>query len=74
MRCHLMHLGCKIWTSVEKEYKIPNNLPTDKHELDGYEYNAKSSNAVLKGLTNSVFVKVMQCKTDKHAWEKTNCL
>ena len=27
-------------------------------------------NAVLKGLTNSVFVKVMQCKTTKHAWEK----
>ena len=27
-------------------------------------------NAILKGLTYSVFVKVIQCKTTKHAWEK----
>ena len=59
MRCHLMSLGCKIWCSVEKGYKIPDNLSTDRDELDEWESNAKSLNAILKGLEHSVFVKLM---------------
>ena len=70
MRCHLMSLGCKIWSFVEKWYKILGNLPIDRDELDEYESNVKALNAILKGLEDSVFVKVMQCKTIKHAWEK----
>ena len=70
MRCHLMSLGCKIQTLVEKGYKIPNNLPTNRDELDECESNAKALNEILKGLVDSVFVKFMQCKTTKHAWEK----
>ena len=50
MRCHLMSLGCKVWSSVEKEYKIPDNLPIDRDELDEYESNTKALNAILKGL------------------------
>ena len=67
MRFHLMSLGCKIWSFVEKGYGIPNNLPTDRDELDEYEFNEKALNVILKGLADSVFVKVMQCKTTKHA-------
>ena len=70
MRCHLISLGCKIWSSVEKGYKIPDNLPIDRDELDEYESNEKYLKEILKGLVDSVFVKVMQCKTTKHAWEK----
>ena len=70
MRCHLMSLGCKILSFVEKGYKISDNLPTDRDGLDEYESNAKYLNAILKGLVDSLFVKVMQCKTTKHAWEK----
>ena len=70
MKCHLMSLGYKVWRSVEKEYKIPDDLPIDINELDQYESNAKDLNAIFSGLTNSVFVKVMQCKTSKHAWKK----
>ena len=70
MRCHLMSIGCKIWSSVEKWYKIPDNLPIDRDQVDEYESNANTLNAILKGLADSVFVKVMQCKTTKHAWEK----
>ena len=55
---------------VEKEYKVPNDLPIDGYELDQFESNAKGLNAILNGLTNSIFVNVMQCKTTKHAWEK----
>ena len=63
-------LGCKIWSYVEKGYKKQNNLPTDRDEIDEYESNEKDLNAILKGIAYSVFVKVMQCKTTKHAWEK----
>ena len=38
-----------------------------------YEANAKALNSILSGLTESVLVKVMQCKTSKHAWEKLKC-
>ena len=62
-----MSLGYKIWSFVEKGYKIPENLPINKDELYEYESNAKTLNAVLKGLVDSVFVKFMQCKTNKHA-------
>ena len=74
MKCHLMSLGYKVWRFVERKYKIPDNLPIDKSELDQYEANVKALNAILSGLTNSVFVKVMQCKTSKHAWEKLKCV
>ena len=67
MKCHLMSLGYKVWRSVEKEYEIPNDLPIDKSELGQYEANSKTLNAILSGLTNSLLVKVMQCKTSKHA-------
>ena len=59
MRCHLMSLGCKIWSSVEKWYKILENLPIDRDELDEYESNAKYLNTILEGLAYSMFVKVM---------------
>ena len=74
LKCHLMSLGYKFWRYVEKEYKILDALPVDRYELDQYEANAKSLNAILSGLTTSMFVKVMQFKIAKHAWEKLKCV
>ena len=37
MRFHLMSLGCKIQSFFEKGYKIPDNLHTDRDELEEYE-------------------------------------
>ena len=70
MGCHLMSLGCKIWSYIEKWYKILDNLPTDRYELDEKGSIAKFLNAILKGLANSMFFKVMQSKTTIHVWEK----
>ena len=66
MKCHLMSLGWKVWVATEREYKITD----DNVELGQYEGNAKSLNSILSGLTNTVFVKVMQCKIAKQAWDK----
>ena len=60
MKFHLMFLRYKVWKSAEKEYKVPDDLPMDRDELDQYEANAKDLNAILSGLKNSVFVKFMQ--------------
>ena len=60
----------KVWVATKKEYKITYILPTNRLELDQYEGNAKSLNVILSGLKNSMFVKVMRCKTAKQAWDK----
>ena len=54
-----MFLGWKVWEATEKEYKIEDNLPTHRLELDQYEGNAKALNAILCRLKNYVFAKVM---------------
>ena len=69
-----MSLGWKVWAATEKEYKIGDNLPTDNLELDQYEGNAKSLNAILSGLKNSIFTKVMRCNTAKQYWDKLNII
>ena len=53
-----------------EECNIGNQYPMDTVELGEYEGNAKSLNAILSGLTNSVFTKVMQCTSSKQAWDK----
>ena len=67
MKCHMMSLGWKVWDETEKEYKIDDQAPTDNIELGQYEGNVKVLNAIMSGLTNSVFTKVMRCKTTKQA-------
>ena len=64
MKCHLMTLGWKVWAATKREYKITDNgLPTDSVELGQYEGNAKALNSILSGLTNTVFVNVMNFQT-----------
>ena len=61
MKCHLMSLGWKVWAVTKREYKNrDDNLPTGRMELGQYEGNAKALNAIPSGLTNTIFVKVMQ--------------
>ena len=74
MKCLLMALGYNVWSTIEIEYKVPDDVPIDEGELSQYEANAKSLNAILSGLTNSMFVKVMHYKTAKHSWVKLKCV
>ena len=70
MRCHMMSLGWKFWEATEKEHNIGNLYPTDTLELGEYEGNGKALNAILSGLTNTVFTKVLQCTSANQAWYK----
>ena len=57
----MMSLGWKVWEAIEKDLNIGNQYPTYRVELGEYEGNAKALNAILIGLTNTIFTKVMQC-------------
>ena len=70
MRVHMMSPGWKVWEATKKELNIGNWYPTDTVELGEYEGNSKALNAILSGLSNLVFTKVMQCTSYKQAWDK----
>ncbi len=69
MRSHLMALGFGVWRSVVKGYDEASSESTNVDEK-AYTNDAKALNAILNGLGNSVFVKVMHCKTSKEIWDK----
>ncbi|KAH9308310.1 hypothetical protein KI387_036221, partial [Taxus chinensis] len=70
MRTYLMALGFDIWQSVAVGYIIPSTPPIDQASKKAFENNAKAMNAILCGLLDSEFVKVMQCDTAKEIWDK----
>ena len=69
-----MSLGWKVWEATEKEHNIGNLYPTYTLELGEYEGNSKALNAILSGLKNTVFTKVMQCTSAKQAWDMLNII
>ena len=54
-----MSLGWKVWAATETEHNIGNQYPTETVELGQYEGNSKALNAILSGLKNIMFTKVM---------------
>ena len=57
---------------IVNTYDIPANPPTDGRgtEKKSYDDNSREMNAILSGLTETVFVKVMHCETAKEIWDK----
>ena len=57
---------------IVNTYNIPTNPPTNARspERNHYEDNSKAMNAILSGLTETVFVKVMHCEMSKEIWDK----
>ena len=65
-----MSLGWRAWETTQEVYNIGDQAPTDPKELSEYDGNAKALNAILNGLADTVFPKVMSCKITKEAWDK----
>jgi hypothetical protein len=70
MRTYIMSLGFDIWKLVMIGYTTPTNPPTNTIKKKASENDAKSMNAILCGLLESEFVKVMHCKSTKEIWDK----
>lgn len=56
--------------SMVNGYAIPTTSPTNLDAKKENEYNAKAKNAILSGLSETEFVKVMHCKSAKETWDK----
>jgi len=65
MQTYLMALGFDIWKSFATGYTSPKTPPTYVVGKNPSEHNAKAMNAILCGLLESEFVKVMHCISTK---------
>ena len=65
-----MSLVCDVWLSVENGDTTPNTAPSDTAAKKLRNDNSRDVNAILGGLANPIFVKVMQCKSTKEIWDK----
>ena len=69
MRTYLMSLGADVWEVVEIGYTKPIVLASKDDKLE-FTFNAKAMNAILSGLGESEFVKVMHLDSAKEMWDK----
>jgi hypothetical protein len=69
MRTYLMALGADVWDVVETGYTKPVVLASKDDKLE-FSFNAKGMNAILNGLAEAEFVKVMHLETAKAMWDK----
>jgi hypothetical protein len=69
MRTNIMALGADVWDVVETGYVKPVLLAKKDDKLE-FSFNAKAMNAILSGLAEEKFVKVMQLETAKEMWDK----
>jgi hypothetical protein len=69
MRNYIMDLGADVWDVEEIGYVNPVVLASKDDKLE-FSFNAKSMNAILNGLAEAEFVKVMHLGTAKEMWDK----
>jgi hypothetical protein len=69
MRTYIMALGVDVWDVVETGYTKPVVLASKDDKLE-FSFNAKEMNAILSGLAEVEFVKVMHLESAKEMWDK----
>jgi hypothetical protein len=69
MRTYLMALGVDVWDVVETGYTKLVVLASKDDKLE-FRFNSKGMNAILNGLVEAEFVKVMHLETAKAMWDK----
>ena len=63
-----MSLGIEVWAAVELGY-APKVTDSEKEAKQDFVANAKAMNALLSGLCEVEFIKVMHNKTAKEIWD-----
>ena len=69
MRTYLMSLGADVWDVVDTGYVNPIVLASKDDKLE-FSFNIKAMNAILSGLAEAEFVKVMHLEFAKEIWDK----
>ena len=69
MRTYIMSFGANVWDVVETGYIKLVVLASKDDKLE-FSFNAKAMNAILSGLAEAKFVKVMHLESAKGMWDK----
>jgi hypothetical protein len=65
MRTYIQAHGFQVWKSIVDGYTTPSVLPTNDKAVKLSENNSKATNALLNGLSDTVFTKVAHYKSAK---------
>jgi hypothetical protein len=69
MRTYIMDLGADVWDVVDTGYVKPVLLANKDDKLE-FSFSAKAMNAILSGLAEVEFIKVMHLEIAKEMWDK----
>ena len=70
MKAYIQAQRFQVWQSIVDGYIAPTIPPTNDKAVKLNENNSKSINALLNGLSDTVFTKVAHCKFAKEIWDK----
>ena len=70
MKTYIQAQGFEIWQSIVDGYTVPTVPPTNDKVVKLGQNNSKATNALLNGLSETVFTKVAHCKSTKDIWDK----
>jgi hypothetical protein len=65
MKAYMQAQGFQVWQSIVDGYTTPVVPPTSDKVVKLGENNSKAINALLNGLSDTVFTKVAHCKSYK---------
>jgi hypothetical protein len=70
MKTYIQAQGFEIWQSIVDGYTTPTIPPTNDKAVKLGQNNSKAKNALLNGLSETIFTKVAHCKSAKEIWDK----
>jgi hypothetical protein len=70
MKTYIQTQGFEIWQSVVDGYKEPTVSLTNERAIKFGQNNSKATNALLNGLCEMVYTKVIHCNSAKEIWDK----
>jgi hypothetical protein len=70
MKTYIQAQGFEISKSIVDGYKEPTIPPTNERAMKLGQNNSKATNALLNGLCESIYTKVIHCKSAKYSWDK----
>jgi hypothetical protein len=70
MKTYIQAQGFEIWQSIVDGYTVPTVPPTNDKAVKLGQNNSKATNALLNGLSETIFTKVAHCKSAKEIWDK----
>jgi hypothetical protein len=69
MKTYIHAHGFQFCQSIVDGYTTPTVSPTNDKAIKLSENNSKATNAILNGLSDTLFTKVAHCKSTKEIWD-----